>query len=93
VTALRDKTVTPHVAQNTSGRRSAIDGRTFLDAFADALRERIAGMAGAFGWAKTVAGLRKMRHHGVLKVDWQFTLAMAAYGLVGLPKLLAADVQ
>ena len=28
VTALRDKTVTPHVAQSTSGRRSAIDGHT-----------------------------------------------------------------
>ena len=41
----------------------------------------------AFGWAKTVAGLRKMRQRGLLKVDWQFTLAMAAYDLVRLPKL------
>lgn len=45
----------------------------------------------AFGWAKTVAGLRKMRHRGLLKVDWQFTLAMVAYNLVRLPKLLAAS--
>jgi len=43
----------------------------------------------AFGWAKTVAGLHKMRHRGLPKVDWQFTLAMAAYDLVRLPKLLA----
>ena len=43
----------------------------------------------AFGWAKTVAGLRKTRHRGLPKVDWQFTLAMAAYNLVRLPKLLA----
>jgi hypothetical protein len=43
----------------------------------------------AFGWAKTVAGLRKLRHRGLPKVDWQFTLAMAAYDLVRLPKLLA----
>jgi hypothetical protein len=43
----------------------------------------------AFGWAKRVAGLRKMRHRGLPKVDWQFTLAMAAYYLVRLPKLLA----
>ena len=47
----------------------------------------------AFGWAKTVAGLRKMRHRGLLKVDWQFALAMAAYDLVRLPKLLATAVQ
>ena len=43
----------------------------------------------AFGWAKVVAGLRKMRHRGLPKVGWQFTLAMAAYDLVRLPKLLA----
>src|SRR5262249_30264868 len=42
----------------------------------------------AFGWAKTVAGLRKLRHRGLPKVDWQFTLAMAAYDLVRLPRLL-----
>lgn len=42
----------------------------------------------AFGWAKTVAGLRKLRHRGLPKVDWQFTLAMAAYNLVRLPRLL-----
>jgi hypothetical protein len=39
----------------------------------------------AFGWAKTVAGLRKMRHRGLVKVDWQFTLAMAAYTSSGCP--------
>jgi hypothetical protein len=41
-----------------------------------------------FGWAKTVAGLRKARHRGLPKVGWQFTFAMAAYNLVRLPKLL-----
>ena len=44
----------------------------------------------AFGWAKTVAGLRKARHRGLAKIDWQFTFAMAAYNLVRLPKLLGA---
>jgi hypothetical protein len=43
----------------------------------------------AIGWPKTVAGLRKLRHRGLPKVDWQFTLAMAVYDLVRLPKLLA----
>lgn len=46
----------------------------------------------AFGWAKTVAGLRKARHRGLPKIDWQFTLAMAAYNLVRLPKLLGRTV-
>ena len=93
VMALRDKAVTPHVAQHTSGRRSAIDEGTAGHpgyAISQRIRKRVEE---AFGWAKTVAGLRKMRHRGLLKVDWQFTLAMAAYDLVRLPKLLAEAVQ
>jgi IS5 family transposase len=91
-TALRDKAVTPHVAQHTNGRRSAIDEGTAGHpsyAISQRIRKRVEE---AFGWAKTVAGLRKMRHRGLLKVDWQFTLAMAAYNLVRLPKLLAEPV-
>jgi hypothetical protein len=90
VAELREINVTPHLAQNTSGRRSAIDGRTTRHpgyAVSQRIRKRIEE---AFGWAKTVAGLRKARHRGLPKIDWQFTLAMAAYNLVRLPKLLAA---
>src|ERR1700722_12280120 len=81
---------TPHVAQNTSRRRSAIDGRTTRHPGHEVslrIRKRIEE---AFGWAKTVAGLRKARHRGLPKIDWQFTFAMAAYNLVRLPKLLDA---
>ncbi len=85
----RELAVTPHLAQNQNGRRSAIDGRTTRHpgyAVSQRIRKRIEE---AFGWAKTVAGMRKLRHRGLPKVDWQFTLAMAAYDLVRLPKLLA----
>src|SRR5215472_2085395 len=85
VEELRTINVRPHVARNTNGRRSAIDGRTTRHpgyAVSQRIRKRIEE---AFGWAKTVAGLRKMRHRGLPKVDWQFTLAMAAYDLVRLP--------
>ena len=44
----------------------------------------------AVGWATTSVGLSKARHRGLPKIDWQFTLAMAAYNLVRLPKLLKA---
>ena len=91
VAELREINVTPHPAQNTSnGRTSAIDGRTTRHpgyAVSQRIRKRIEE---AFGWAKTVAGLRKARHRGLAKVDWQFTFAMAAYNLVRLPKLLGA---
>src|SRR5215469_7600083 len=78
VMELREKAVTPHVAQSTNGRRSAIDGRTTRHsgyAVSQRIRKRVEE---AFGWAKTVAGLRKMRHRRLPKVGWQFTLAMAA---------------
>ena len=88
VAELREVNITPHVAQNISGRRSAIDGRTtHHPGYAVSLRIR-KRIEEAFGWAKTVAGLRKARHRGLPKIDWQFTFAMAAYNLVRLPKLL-----
>ena len=90
VTDLRAMNVTPHVAQNTSGRRSAIDGRTTRHAgygVSQRLRKRIEE---AFGWIKTVAGQRKTRFRGHDRVGWAFTFAVAAYNLVRLPKLLAA---
>ncbi|MGH9477584.1 MAG: IS5 family transposase, partial [Terriglobales bacterium] len=93
VMELREQAVTPHLAQNQSGRRSAINGRTIRHpgyVVSQRIRKRIEE---AFGWAKTVAGLRKLRHRGLPKADWQFTLAMAAYDLVRRPKLLAQTAR
>jgi len=90
VADLRAVHVTPHVAQNTSGRRSAIDGRTTRHpgyAVSQRVRKRIEE---SFGWIKTTAGLRKTRHRGTARVGWMFTLTAAACNLVRLPKLLEA---
>ncbi len=88
VMELREMNVRPHVAQNTSGRRSAIDGRTTRHpGYAASLRIR-KRIEEAFGWIKTVAGQRRTRFRGLLRVDHAFTLAAAAYNLVRLPRLL-----
>ena len=90
VEELRTLNVRPHVAQNTSGRCSAIDKRTTRhpgDGKSQRVRKRIEE---AFGWIKTVAGLRKTKLRGLAKVDWAFTFAAAAYNLVRLPKLVGA---
>jgi hypothetical protein len=42
----------------------------------------------AFGWIKTVGGMRKTNHRGTALVDWMFTLKAAAYNLDRKPKLL-----
>ncbi|MGB7589344.1 MAG: IS5 family transposase [Solirubrobacterales bacterium] len=89
VEELRTMNVRPHVAQNMSGRRSAIDKRTTRHpayAASQRVRKRIEE---AFGWIKTVAGLRKVKLRGLSKVDWAFTFAAAAYNLIRLPKLMA----
>ncbi|MDA9437029.1 IS5 family transposase [Bradyrhizobium sp. CCBAU 51627] len=89
VNELRSMNVTPHVAQNTSGRSSAIDGRTTRHggyAVSQRIRKRIEK---AFGWIKTVAGQEKTRFRGRERVGWAFTFAAAAYNLVRLPKLIA----
>ena len=89
VNELRSMAVTPHVAQNTSGRRSAIDGRTTRHggyAASQRIRKRIEE---AFGWIKTVAGQAKTKFRGIERVGFAFTFAAAAYNLVRLPKLLA----
>lgn len=90
VEELRTLNVRPHVAQNTSGRRSAIDKRTTRHpgyAQSQRIRKRIEE---TFGWIKTVAGLRQTKLRGRPKVAWAFTFAVAAYNLVRAPKLLAA---
>jgi transposase len=89
VASLRDRIVSPHVTQNTKGRRSAIDGRTTRHpgyAVSLRIRKRIEEV---FGWVKTSAGLSKTRHRGLDRVGWTFTLTVAAYNLIRLPKLLA----
>jgi transposase len=90
VEELRTINVRPHIARNTSGRRSAIDRRTTRHsgyAASQRIRKRIEE---AFGWIKTVAGLRKTKLRGLPKVGWSFTFAVAAYNLVRVPKLIAA---
>ena len=90
VEELRALNVRPHVAQNVSRRRSAIDGRTTRHtSYAASIRAR-KRIEEAFGWIKTIAGLRKTKVRGLAKVDWAFTFAAAAYNLIRLPKLLGA---
>ena len=82
--------VTPHVAQNTSGRSSAIDRRTTRHGgYAESLRKRKRVEEG-FGWAKTVGLLRKLRHRGLARVNWVFTFTAAAYNLIRMRTLLGA---
>lgn len=88
VAECRNLQVTPHVAQNEGQRGgSAIDGRTTRHpgyAVSQRKRKRIEE---CFGWMKTIGLLRKLRHRGLLKVDWVFIFTAAAYNLVRIRNL------
>ncbi len=86
VAACREMCVTPHVAAKV--RHSAIDGRTTRHpAYAVSQRKRKL-IEEAFGWAKTIAGVAKVKVRGLARVRHCFTLAMTAYNLIRMPKLL-----
>ncbi len=96
VSALRERCVTPHIARNDhvtktgKRRKSAIDARTLRHAgyaISQCCRKRIEEV---YGWTKTQAGFAKTRFRGAKRVGASFTLALAAYNLIRLPKLLGA---
>jgi transposase len=93
---LRDRSVTPHIAidghlsKTGTPRKTAVDGRTTRHigyGISQRCRKRIEEV---FGWIKSSAGLAKVKLRGRDRVDAAFTLALAAYNLIRLPKLLAA---
>lgn len=90
VAALREMDVTPHIAQHTTGRRSAIDARTTRHPGYAISQQKRKLVEQAFGWMKTVGGLRQLRHRGGPRVTWIFTFTAAAYNIVRLRRLQAA---
>jgi transposase len=87
---LRDLNITPHVAQNTTNRSSAIDGRTTRHAGYAVSQRKRKRVEEIFGWIKTVGLMRKTRHRGLARVGWMFTFTAAAYNLVRIRNLRAA---
>src|SRR6266446_6086860 len=87
VATLRALGVTPHVAQNTTNRRSAIDARTTRHpgyTLSQRARKRVEEI---FGWLKTVALLRQTHHRGRARVGWMFLFGLAAYNLIRIRNL------
>ena len=90
VSTLQGMNITPHVAQNDKNRRSAIDGRTTRHRGYAMSQSRRPIIERAFGWLKTVAGMRKVKLRGLEKVSWLFQYAVAAYNLWRIPRLRPA---
>ncbi len=93
VAECRHLNITPHVAQNVKRNGgSAIDRRTTRHVGYEVSQRKRKRIEECFGWLKTIALIRKVRHRGIEKVGWIFTFAAAAYNLVRMRNLLARPV-
>lgn len=86
----RNMNATPHVAQNTKNRKSAVDDRTTRHAGYGISQRKRKRVEEIFGWMKTIGMLRKTRHRGVDRVGWMFTFGVAVYNLVRMRNLMEA---
>ena len=92
VAQLRSRGVTPHVAQNDTRRRSAVDRRTTRHVgYGQSLRRRKL-VEQVYGWVKTVGGGRKLRFVGLARNRHWLEFTAAAYNLVRLAKLELAPL-
>jgi IS5 family transposase len=93
---LRGRSVTPHISidghlsKTGKRRKTAVDGRATRHAGYDRSQRCRKRIEEVFGWIKCSAGLAKVKLRGRDRVDAAFRLALAAYNLIRLPKLLVA---
>jgi transposase len=87
IDALQAMNVVPHVAQNTSGRKSAVpDAIAATPGYAISVQKRKLIEQG-FGWAKEIGGMRQVMVRGIEKIDQMFALTMAAFNLTRMRSL------
>lgn len=87
VERLENAKVVPHIAQNTSNRKSAVPeaiAKSEGYAISQRLRKRIEEI---FGWGKEIGGVAQVKLRGTAKVDWRFTMTLAAFNLVRMRTL------
>jgi len=92
VAALRELSVTPHIAQRLRARGgSAIAARTTRhDGYAISQRKR-KRVEEIFGWMN-VGNFRKTRHRGRQRVSWMFTFTAAAFNLIRIRNITAVAI-
>ena len=81
---------TPHVAQNTTNRRSAIDGRVTRHGGYEVSQRKRKRVEEPFGWVKTVGAGRKLRYRGNDRNRAWFKMTTAVYNLIRITTLDAA---
>lgn len=98
IEALKERSVTPHIAVNGNVRWNGVPRKTAMDrrttrhagySISQCIRKRIEEI---FGWTKVIGGLAQVKVRGLSKVQAAFIFGLAAYNLIRLPKLLAVPI-
>jgi transposase len=90
VDAMQQMGVAAHVPRYQRRRRCLVDPARYEQPEYVESQKKRKWIERFFGWLKNTATLRKTRHRGHRKLDWNFTLAAAAYNLVRMATLTAA---
>ena len=85
--------VLPHVAQNTSGRRSAVPDEIAASVGYQISQTKRKLIEQGFDWAKTVGRMRQVMVRGLDKADQMFVLTMSVYSLTRVRTLGSARLQ
>jgi transposase len=87
VKALRAQGVRPHIALHSSRNTPGLDGRTTRQRSYTISQIKRKLVEEVFGFAKTIAGLRKCRFVGVPRTAFSFFMALAAYDILRIARL------
>ncbi len=82
--------MTPHVAQNDTNRRSAIDGRTTRHVGYEISQRERKRIEEVMGWAKEIGPVRKTKFRGTERVNFQWLLTLTGYNLIRMRNIEAA---
>lgn len=93
IETLADMKVLPHVAQNTSNRKSAVPEHIVSSIGYAISQQKRKLIEQGFGWAKFIGPIRQVMVRGLKKVDQLFVLTMAAYNLTRMRTLEQIRLQ
>ncbi|MBW8749414.1 MAG: IS5 family transposase [Acidobacteria bacterium] len=89
VDAMREMDIAAHVPRYRKNRSCLLDPALYEQPEYVTSQKRRKWIERCFNWIKNTAHLRKTRHKGLRKLDWNFALAAAAYNLVRIANLTA----
>jgi transposase len=91
IQGLRERAVAPHVSEYTKGAnlaRNALTGQERDDERRPVSQRKRKLIERVFGWCKLDRGLRQVKLRGLKRVDWFYRLAITAYNLMRMRRLI-----